>query len=175
MILLQDSILSIPAFSTMTSPEFQDWCIRQGIQLNGIKAGFVADGWRGVIATQNLEPDTVVLEVPEPLLLSRRSAERDKSLGPLLRQHGHLNSYQVLAIHLLHEISKVKQPAPAQPATALSSSASSSSSPAPTSTQQTACRYQNTCHASAPCPCPCSNPNPTIPKCPIATQQQVAP
>ncbi|PNH05183.1 Protein SET DOMAIN GROUP 40 [Tetrabaena socialis] len=107
----------------MPHEELAGWCEQHGVVLNGIAAGFVEEGWRGVIATKDLAPDDVVLRVPERLLLTTRSAVRDPALAAALlrasapsdpRQHpsassslnAGLSPHQVLACHLLLEVSR---------------------------------------------------------------------
>lgn len=34
------------------SLEYRDWCAAGGIRLCGVDAGFVDEGWRGVVATE---------------------------------------------------------------------------------------------------------------------------
>lgn len=81
----------------MTSPDFEHWCQQHGIRHESIQAGWVADGWRGVIATRTIAPGDVLLAVPQHLLISAQSARRDSQLAPLLVQHTQLTSYQVCA------------------------------------------------------------------------------
>lgn len=38
------------------SAELLEWCRNGGVKWHGIKAGFVSEGWRGVLATQELPP-----------------------------------------------------------------------------------------------------------------------
>lgn len=74
---------------------FEAWCSTVGIARPRVAAGWVADGWRGVIAHDAIPPDDVLLAVPAHLLLSAHSARRDAQLGPLLAQHPQLTSHQV--------------------------------------------------------------------------------
>ncbi len=46
----------------VVAPEFQEWCERHGVVWNGIKAAFVAEGWRGIVATRDLQPGTLHAE-----------------------------------------------------------------------------------------------------------------
>ncbi|KAF5830023.1 hypothetical protein DUNSADRAFT_15167 [Dunaliella salina] len=92
----------------MKIPEFDEWCEKHGVQRGCCEAAYVSDGWRGILAISPLNPGDVLLQVPERLLISRASAERDHVLGPLLHLHQMLNSYQVLGVHLLHEVSKAE-------------------------------------------------------------------
>ncbi|KAG2501249.1 hypothetical protein HYH03_001056 [Edaphochlamys debaryana] len=96
----------------MADPEFVDWCLSSGVQLNGIVAAYVEEGWRGIVATRGLAPDEVVLRVPERLLMTTRSARRDPQLAAALQRcgggatDGGLTPFQLLAVHLLHEVSR---------------------------------------------------------------------
>ncbi|GAB4821693.1 hypothetical protein N2152v2_008739 [Parachlorella kessleri] len=91
----------------MAGEELVQWCLASGVSFHGIESGFVAEGWRGVLAAQHLEPDTCILRVPERLLLTVQSAWRDPQLRAVLEGPGcKLSSFQVLAVHLLHEVSK---------------------------------------------------------------------
>lgn len=92
----------------MASDELMEWCREHGVIRHGIECALVEHGWRGVIATQDLEADTCVLRVPLRLLLTAQSAHQDRHLhvvlsSPLSRT---LGSEQVLAIHLLAEVAK---------------------------------------------------------------------
>jgi len=62
--------------------------------MHGVEPALVAEGWRGVVATQHLAPGHVVMTIPEQLLMSVVSAQRDPQLSPVLQQH-QLNSHQV--------------------------------------------------------------------------------
>ncbi|KAL4458878.1 hypothetical protein ABPG75_013743 [Micractinium tetrahymenae] len=92
------------------SAELLEWCRNGGVRWHGIEAGFVVEGWRGVLATQALPPGTCVLRVPRRLLMSVESARRDAELAAALQQcaasGAALTSEQILAAHLLHEASK---------------------------------------------------------------------
>ncbi|KXZ46488.1 hypothetical protein GPECTOR_43g924 [Gonium pectorale] len=109
----------------MADPQLTAWCERHGIVLNGIAAGFVEEGWRGIVATRDLQAGEVVLRVPERLLLTSRSARRDPQLSAALLEAGAaaasgstpptpppsppdgvLTPQQLLACHLLHEVAK---------------------------------------------------------------------
>lgn len=81
----------------MTSTSYRLWCEEAGLKVGPVKASFVQYGWRGVSATQDIAANDLLLEVPEPLLISRRSADACPCLGPLLRspRHAHLGPYQV--------------------------------------------------------------------------------
>ena len=76
----------------MASSEYLEWCRQVGIRAHGIEAAYVAHGWRGVVATQaGVEPGQTILEVPEDVLMSGRSALRDGPLSTALRRHQGLN------------------------------------------------------------------------------------
>lgn len=78
----------------MADAAFLAWCKQHGITSHGVQPGFVAAGWRGVIATQHIEPGTEVMCVPQQLLMSVMSARRDVQLS-LVLQHHKLSSNQV--------------------------------------------------------------------------------
>jgi hypothetical protein len=40
----------------MAAPELLQWCLAGGVSWNGVEAGYVAEGWRGVLATQDIPP-----------------------------------------------------------------------------------------------------------------------
>ena len=80
----------------MCSLEFLDWCLSDDVVVDGVRPGFVAKGWRGVLAEQDLPPDHAVMIVPERLLMSPFSAAKDVDLAPLLERYaGQLTSHQV--------------------------------------------------------------------------------
>jgi len=78
-------------------PAFLDWCRAHGLRTHGVAPAFVADGWRGVVATAALLPGDVLVAAPAALLMSGRSARRDAVLGPLLQQqqYSELSDHQV--------------------------------------------------------------------------------
>lgn len=83
----------------MASPELLDWCRRGGVQWDGIEAGYVGEGWRGVVATRDLAAGTCVLRVPQRLLMTASSARRDPQLSAALKALGvQLTSEQVSAV-----------------------------------------------------------------------------
>ena len=88
------------------SPEYHHWCQTSGIKLHGIEAAFVEHGWRGVVATQDIQPGHVLLEVPEELLMTTRSARKDRALRAALEGTPGLSDVEVLGVHLLHELSR---------------------------------------------------------------------
>jgi hypothetical protein len=67
-------------------PAFLAWCTAHGLETHNIKPAYVAEGWRGVVATQRIAFGDVLVAAPEPLLMTGRSARRDAALGALLRQ-----------------------------------------------------------------------------------------
>jgi histone-lysine N-methyltransferase SETD3 len=104
-------------------PEFLEYCAAHGVRTYGIAPAFVAEGWRGIVATAPLAPGDVLLAAPAALLMSRVSAQRDPQLSAALlrvqqeqqrQQHDDapssssppLSDHQVLTLHLLHEASK---------------------------------------------------------------------
>ncbi|GLC41210.1 hypothetical protein PLESTB_001526700 [Pleodorina starrii] len=109
----------------MADPELTSWCNRNGIEFNGIVAEYVSEGWRGIVATKDLQPGEVVLRVPERLLMTTRSAARDPQLAASMQRHQArtapaagsgaagaavgscgLSPFQALACHLLLEVSR---------------------------------------------------------------------
>ncbi|EFJ52354.1 hypothetical protein VOLCADRAFT_86703 [Volvox carteri f. nagariensis] len=109
----------------MADQELTSWCMLNGVTFNGIVAAFVSEGWRGIVATRDLQPGEAVLRVPERLLLTTRSAARDPQLAAALQRHTErsrgvaaapscgggcgLGPHQVLACHLLLEVSRGPQ------------------------------------------------------------------
>jgi hypothetical protein len=81
----------------MADPAFLAWCQQHGITTYGVQPGYVAEGWRGVIATQHIQPGTEVMCVPQQLLMSVMSARRDVQLS-LVLQHHQLSSNQVCVL-----------------------------------------------------------------------------
>ena len=79
----------------MASLEFMIWCERSGVRFHGIDAAFVAEGWRGVVATRDIQDGDVILEVPDRLLMSGLSALRDPVLLAQLVKHPLLSPLQV--------------------------------------------------------------------------------
>lgn len=88
------------------SLEYHHWCQASGIKLHGIEAAFVEHGWRGVVATQDIQPGHVLLEVPAELLMTTRSARKDRALRAALEGTPGLSDVEVLGVHLLHELSR---------------------------------------------------------------------
>jgi histone-lysine N-methyltransferase SETD3 len=82
------------------------WCIANKCRFGDIRAGYVASGWRGGIATEHIPADTCVLRVPRKLLLSCESARLDADLMAAASGCPPLSSLCLLAVHLLHELSK---------------------------------------------------------------------
>ncbi|KAK3250671.1 hypothetical protein CYMTET_39960 [Cymbomonas tetramitiformis] len=87
---------------------FDEWARSHGVQLHGIVACDVEEGGRGLVAIRDITEGTVLIRVPEDLLISRRSAERDAAFWSALTEHPRIPAEQVLALHLLHELSKGK-------------------------------------------------------------------
>ncbi len=75
---------------------------------------FISGGssYRGVRAVRDLAKDELLVSIPEPLLLSVRSAKRDPDIQRAVRGAGpfatriEVTDQQLLAVHLLHEASK---------------------------------------------------------------------
>lgn len=100
--------------SVAALPKLLDFCRQGGVQWHGIEAGFVAEGWRGVLATQELlsgelvaaaqlatthrhcaaalltlpppPAGACVLRVPRRLLMTVESAARDPDFNAALQQ-----------------------------------------------------------------------------------------
>lgn len=81
------------------------WCQGQDVEVDGVYAAAVEQGERGLVANKTLEQGECFLSVPSGLLMTVESAYGDSKL---LRALGglQLSSQQVLAAHLLHELSK---------------------------------------------------------------------
>nr|ADX78230.1 CIA6 [Chlamydomonas reinhardtii] len=102
----------------MADPELLAWCRKHGVEFGGIQAAYVDEGWRGVVATRDLAPGDTVLRVPGRLLMTTRSARADPALAAALSRlaaspdpddvaaAAALTPHQLLATHLLHEVSK---------------------------------------------------------------------
>ena len=59
---------------------FWAWATSNGVEAIRCAPGEVSEGWRGVVATDDIAADDVVLRVPGELLMSARSAARDPDL-----------------------------------------------------------------------------------------------
>lgn len=78
----------------MCDPGYLSWCQQHHISMVGVQPGYVAEGWRGVVATEELDTGHVVMSVPQEILMSVMSARRDVLLSQLLQQY-QLTSHQV--------------------------------------------------------------------------------
>lgn len=78
----------------MADPSYLAWCREHQVHMHGVKPAYVAEGWRGVVATQELAPGHVVMTVPQDMLMSVLSAQQDPVLALLLPRQ-HLSSHQV--------------------------------------------------------------------------------
>ncbi|EIE21593.1 SET domain-containing protein [Coccomyxa subellipsoidea C-169] len=92
----------------MLDADFAEWLQKGGALIADIEPGAVAEGFRGVIAKANIEEGTLLVAVPERLLLSAHSAKKDRAFAEALlaTNKQSIGSSQVLAAHLLHEASK---------------------------------------------------------------------
>lgn len=45
-----------PDSPEILTAEFQAWLSDGGVRVTGVRAAFVAEGWRGIVATENIEP-----------------------------------------------------------------------------------------------------------------------
>lgn len=87
-------------------PALLKFCNDNGTQIENIRAVFVKNGWRGVIATQNIDLNTCLLRVPRNILLSCESARLDAEIVAAMSTCPPLSSLSLLAVHLLCEFSK---------------------------------------------------------------------
>ena len=79
---------------------FITWCTASGVFIGSIRAGFVPEGWRGIIATSSIDADECVLSVPRELLLCCDSARRDVAVTAALRTTGAAHTdVQVRQLH----------------------------------------------------------------------------
>lgn len=78
----------------MSDPAYRAWCEQHGIAVHGVDPAYVAQGWRGVVATQQLSAGNVIMSVPQQLLMSVISARQDARLAAELERH-QLDSHQV--------------------------------------------------------------------------------
>lgn len=88
-----------------------EWLVAHGATVSSIAPAHFPDTGRGVRATADIQRGEELLSVPEPLLMTGRSARADPQLGPALRrlqqQWGmKATPQEELAAHLLHEVSK---------------------------------------------------------------------
>ncbi|KAK9908367.1 hypothetical protein WJX75_006775 [Coccomyxa subellipsoidea] len=92
----------------MLDADFFEWLRKEGAFIASIESGLVAEGFRGVIAKTDIDPGTLLVSVPERLLLSAHSAKKDTAFAQALSATNKqsTNSSQVLAAHLLHEVCK---------------------------------------------------------------------
>ncbi len=92
---LLQSCVDAGASDEMVSPVYKDWCEKSGIKRYGIEAAFVEHGWRGVVATEAIAAGATILEVPEGLLMTGRSAMADAHLRRVLEANPGLSPVQV--------------------------------------------------------------------------------
>ena len=92
-------------------PALVKFCIDNGVVEGPIAAGFVENGWRGIIATSPIPRDTCILRIPRNLLVSCESARRDETLMSAIAASCALppTPLQLLVIHLLKEMSNTLQ------------------------------------------------------------------
>ena len=67
----------------MASPQLLQWCQEGKVSWHGVEAGFVAEGWRGVLATQDIPPGKQA-SIPCACLLNRG---RQAAIQRLTRLH----------------------------------------------------------------------------------------
>ena len=83
--------------------------VERGAYINdAIVCAAMDDGsYRGVKAIRDLEKDSVLISIPEALLMSARSAKRDPAIQRATQMATRpITDIQLLAVHLLHEASK---------------------------------------------------------------------
>lgn len=78
----------------MAEDSYLEWCKQHGISMHGVQPAYVAEGWRGVVATEDLSPGHIVMRVPQSMLMSSLTANQDAALPTTLQQH-QLSSHQV--------------------------------------------------------------------------------
>ena len=91
--------------------DFWRWASSRGVVAVRCESRDVAEGWRGIVATEDIERDAVVLRVPGALLMSARSMNEDTQLCDAFRAHDSsagagLTPADKLTVHLLREASK---------------------------------------------------------------------
>ena len=89
--------------------DFWRWASSRGVVAVRCESRDVAEGWRGIVATEAIERDAVVLRVPGALLMSARSMNEDTQLCDAFRAHdssaGAMTPADKLTVHLLREAS----------------------------------------------------------------------
>ena len=91
--------------------DFWRWASSRGVVAVRCESRDVAEGWRGIVATEDIERDAVVLRVPGALLMSARSMNEDAQLCDAFRAYDSsagagLTPADKLTVHLLREASK---------------------------------------------------------------------
>jgi hypothetical protein len=67
--------------------DFWRWASSRGVVAVRCESRDVAEGWRGIVATEDIERDAVVLRVPGALLMSARSMNEDTQLCDAFRAY----------------------------------------------------------------------------------------
>ena len=94
--------------------EFQDlaaWATARGVEIIGCKPSLVSEGWRGIVATQHLEPNTVIVRIPSDLILCATKASSLSSSSSCCACGGEMEAkspekvspIDTLAVQLLRE------------------------------------------------------------------------
>ncbi|GAX85075.1 hypothetical protein CEUSTIGMA_g12495.t1 [Chlamydomonas eustigma] len=96
----------------MIDEDFEVWCVRSGIVKNGVDAGFVEHGWRGLVATQHIQPNQCIIEVPDNLLICNNAWKRDNTVARVVQACPSLSPIQTLGLFLLFELSKSQHKKP---------------------------------------------------------------
>ena len=94
--------------------DFWRWASSRGVVAVRCESRDVAEGWRGIVATEAIERDAVVLRVPGALLMSARSMNEDTQLCDAFRAYdsssaGAMTPADKLATHLLREASRGRE------------------------------------------------------------------
>lgn len=81
------------------------WVRDHGGVINDVTPSFVPQGWRGIIATRDIEPDECIVSIPLKLLICLESARQDDAIWTQLVHQTNLSDTQIVAIHLIHQCS----------------------------------------------------------------------
>jgi len=85
-----------------------NWGLARGVEAHGVLPAVVPGGGRGVVASVDLPADACFLSVPGELLATSSSTRREPRVSAALLATGAcLRPAALLAVHLLHEASKV--------------------------------------------------------------------
>ncbi|CAK0784490.1 hypothetical protein CVIRNUC_007694 [Coccomyxa viridis] len=90
----------------MLEKALEDWLARGGARTFNIQPATFTGSLRGVQAVAQIEPDDILVTVPEELLVSTSAARSSTDFSPYLHEAASLSPLQVLAAFLLFELSK---------------------------------------------------------------------